>query len=155
MRAALLTLFCALFVAFARKSDGGGDPSPNNRVVSVPMGATSALGPSFATPVATTGPAPDIPDESTQKLQDAVHSARSALKRCYEDSLAESPYLSVDVEVTVRVDDKGHGSVKGIEGPPLPPEMKRCVSNVLTGIAYPPNAATDVTVPLRFQSTTL
>jgi peroxiredoxin family protein len=109
----------------------------------------------MATPVSTTGPAPKIPDESTQKLQDAVVSARGALKRCYEDALIDSPYLSVEVEVTVHVDDRGRGSIKKIDGPALPDGMKRCVTNVLTGIAYPPNNATDVNVPLAFKSTTL
>ena len=119
------------------------------------MGALSAVGPSRAVPVSTTGPAPEIPDESTQKLQDAVASARGALKRCYDDALVDSPYLSVEVDVTLHIDDKGHGAVRKIDGPPMPEDMKRCVTNVLTGIAYPPNNETDMNVPLSFKSTNL
>jgi hypothetical protein len=156
MRALCLTMICGFFVtACAKKVDGGPDPAGSARAVTVPMGAISATGPSMATPVSTTGPAPEIPDESTQKLQDAVVSARGALKRCYEDALNETPYLTVEVEVEVHVDDHGHGTIKKIDGPPLPDGMKRCVTNVLTGIAYPPNFATDVHVPLSFKSTTL
>lgn len=150
----LASFFAVLAVSCARKTEGGTDPTPSNRAITIPMGATSAVGPMKATPVATTGPAPEIPDESTQKLQDAVATARGALKRCYEDALVDSPYLSVEVEVSVHIDDHGHGAIKKIDGPALPDGMKRCVTNVLTGIAYPP-AVADVTVPLRFKSTTL
>jgi hypothetical protein len=154
------TLCLALFVTLAFESgckgklDGGTDPVPSGRTVTVPVGATSAVGFGAATPVATTGPAPEIPDESTQKLQDAVSSAKGALKRCYEDALNETPYLSVEVEVSLHVDGKGHGSVKKIDGF-LPDGMKRCVTNTLTGIAYPPNHETDMNIPLSFKSTTL
>jgi hypothetical protein len=112
------------------------------------------MGPGVATPVSTTGPTPEIPDESTQKLQDAVASAKGSLKRCYEDALNDTPYLSVNVEVALHVDDRGHGTVKKIDGY-LPEAMKRCVTNTLTGIAYPPNHETDRNVPLSFKSTTL
>jgi len=156
MRRAYLALISALLVVSACKGklDGGTDPSPSSRTVTVPVGATSAVGPGVATPVATTGPAPEIPDESTQKLQDAVASAKGALKRCYENALSETPYLSVNVEVALHIDDKGHGAVKKIEGY-LPDGMKRCVTNTLTGIAYPPSHEADINVPLSFKSTTL
>lgn len=148
-------LVCAFLLAVGctRKSEGGTDPI-NNRSIVVPMGAPSAVGPSMATPVATTGPAPEIPDESTQKLQDAVVSARGALKRCWEDALVDAPYLTVEVEVMVHVDARGRGAIKKIDGA-MPEGMRRCVTNVLTGIAYPPNAETDVNVPISFKSTTL
>ena len=153
MQRAVLALFL-LAAGCKGKLDGGADPVPSGRAVTVPMGATSAAGFGAATPVATTGPAPEIPDESTQKLQDAVTSARGALKRCYEDALGDTPYLSVEVEVSLHVDAKGHGAVKKIDGF-LPESMKRCVTNTLTGIAYPPNHETDMNVPLSFKSTTL
>lgn len=153
MRTTLALVFLVL-AGCKGKLDGSTDPSPSSRTVIVPTGATSAVGPGVATPVATTGPAPEIPDESTQKLQDAVASAKGALKRCYEDALSETPYLSVNVEVALHIDDKGKGVVKKIDGY-LPDGMKRCVTNTLTGIAYPPNHDADINVPLSFKSTTL
>lgn len=122
--------------------------------MTVPSGASSAATFGAAAPVATTGPAPEIPDESTQKLQDAVASAKGALKRCYEDALTETPYLTVNVEVSIHVDARGHGAVTKVEGY-LPESMKRCVTNVLTGIAYPPSHEADLDVPLAFKSTSL
>jgi len=137
-----------------KKGPEGTDPTAGERVVTVPSAAPSATGASAAMTVATTGPAPEIPDDLSQKVQEAVGKARVPLRSCYESALADTPYLSVEVDVTMHVDDTGAARVTKFDGY-MPPAMRSCVVGVLAGLKFPPSHATDVTVPLHFKSTNL
>lgn len=154
MRRLLPLALVVMTFSCGKKGPNGTDPAIGERVVTVPSAAPSATGASAAMTVATTGPAPQIPDDLTQKVQEAVAKARAPLRSCYESALADTPYLVVEVDVSLHVDDTGAPRVTKIDGY-MPPGMRACVTGVLGGLKFPPQHATDVSVPLHFKSTTL
>lgn len=154
MRRLLPFALALVLFSCGKKGPDGTDPVTGERVFTVPSAAPSSTGAGAATAVATTGPAPVIPDDLTRQVQDTVAKSRGALRACYEQALVDTPYLTIEVEVSLHVDDKGAARVSKVDGY-LPPAMRTCVTGVLTGLKFPASNATDVTLPLHFRSTNL